>query len=102
MKKIYDVYTIYSISINSDPYFFRMANIKMKKITDRWGVLQDTLTESALEINELRQERSLVKEGVCEECGACDVLIRHGDRFVCGECCQISQPKTKTLSTKKR
>ena len=66
--------------------------LEMTSSKDRWGVLQENLTEE-IEASELKRERIWVKEGECDECGAYDVLSRVEDKFICPECAKLLNSK---------
>lgn len=57
-------------------------------IFDRWGVIQERFSEGKLP-EEFRLRRIGIKEGVCEECGAFDTLLRIEEKFICGECAKL-------------
>lgn len=75
--------------------------LEMTSSKDRWGVLQENLTEE-IEASELKREKIWVKEGECDECGAYDVLSRMEDRFICPECAKLlSNKKSKSSKNNK-
>ena len=70
----------------------------------RWITLQDIKATRAAKLDELKmQEKSWVKEGICEECGVFDILSRFENKFICDECRNIinsNNHKNKELKIK--
>lgn len=51
-----------------------------------WYALHDTAVKEARLRRLKGEEREWVREGVCEECGAFDVLSRMRNTFLCNSC----------------
>jgi len=53
----------------------------------QWFMLQDTRAMNEANLKKMRsEEKKWVKEGICEECGAYDVLSKFKNSFVCSAC----------------
>jgi hypothetical protein len=76
----------------------RKIDIEMDGFKDKWGVLQEDAKD--IEANEIKQERSFVKEGRCEECGVFDVLSRFSDTFICSECAKLLNMKVRNRKSR--
>ena len=70
-----------------------------------WFALQDTEKLKEDQFRELQlKEKSWVKEGKCEECGAFDILSKHKEIFLCTECSKLinsNNKKQRKATTKK-
>ena len=69
--------------------------MKKRIFDDDMNEMQDFTQWYALQDNEVREaklrrlkgeEREWVREGVCEECGAFDILSRIRNTFLCNSC----------------
>ena len=67
----------------------KRLEIEPENLKEKWGVMQER--EGDIEASGLKQERSVVKEGRCEECGALDVLSKFRDSFMCSGCIKLSE-----------
>lgn len=67
----------------------RKLEIEPENMKGKWGVMQEK--EGDIEASGLKQERSVVKEGSCEECGALDVLSKFKEGFMCNKCIRLSE-----------
>ena len=81
----------------------RKLEIEPENLKGKWGVMQEK--EEDIEATGLKQEKSIVKEGRCEECGALDVLSKFRESFMCSGCIKLSEKtsiaKAKTAKKKR-
>jgi len=79
-----------------------MNNNGMTGFTE-WFVLQDTDSLKEAQFKDLKlREKKWVKEGICEECGAFDILSRYKGMFLCSECLKLINSNSKNKINKKQ
>lgn len=71
----------------------KKLDIEPEDLKEKWGVLQEN--ERDIEASGFKHERSFVKEGRCEECGALDMLSKFRDSFMCGGCIKLSEARNR-------